>query len=91
MLAKYTNTTHKHYIVWPFETYQKSPRMVLGALSSGLVAPSIFRPVATASFPSQTCQSTNQCISKQFTESHVITSEVVYPIPTMQTTGPLSM
>lgn len=37
---------------------QKSPRMVPGALSNGFVAPSIFRPVATASLPSHTIQTT---------------------------------
>ncbi len=32
--------------------------MVPGALSSGLVAPSIFRPIATTSFPSHAMHTT---------------------------------
>lgn len=37
---------------------QKSPRMVPGALASGLVSPSILRPIATTSLPSQAMQTT---------------------------------
>ena len=37
---------------------QKSPRIVPGAESSGLVAPSMVRPVFTTLFPCQTMQTT---------------------------------
>lgn len=36
----------------------KSPRMVPGALASGLVSPSILRPIDTASLPSQAMHTT---------------------------------
>jgi len=41
---------------------EKSPRIVPGALSRGLVAPSIVRPVATTFLPSHTIATTGPLV-----------------------------
>ena len=49
---------------------QKSPRIVPGADSKGLVAPNIFLPVETASFPSHTMQTTGPLQRKIARQKH---------------------